>query len=275
MKRLIASSFTLASVTLAGTAHATIVDPLASGHVDATAVLTSESSSWATADLTSSANPGFPGFTSSTDPWPGTIQAGSGHAELAKIANGLGGGPYPATESLYFGGFSSTPNTYGGTLAVTSNIPLVDLNFVTFQFTMGEADGGYDLFNHQLPTLNFNDLQGTAATSFSVDRLETGAVFPNPVTREDEPLFENTYFLTWDLREVQEAIEWFSIEFSGAQHARLYELRLDQYVLSNDDGGGVVVDPNEPDPVVVPTPSALGLGLLGGSLMLMRRRRSQ
>lgn len=273
MNRLLIPAVALASVVVTGAAQAAIVDPVAAGYVNAADVIASESSNWANEALlggSNSANPGFPGFPGYGN-WPRNIAASSGDAELTKLANGAGGAPYPSGSSIYYGGGSGAANVDGGTLAAVDSSPLVDLNFVTFQLTIGEATG-YDFFNNVLPSLSYNDLsQNLVATSFTIDQVDNGT-FLNPDTGLPEALFNNTYYLTWDLSDIEDAIETLSISFTGVQHAQLYALRLDQYVLAIEDNGGVIVDPTDP-PAVVPTPSALGLALVGGLLTLARRRR--
>ncbi len=83
------------------------------------------------ADLGSESGYGtFPG----SGNWPAPIQSNvGGDATLNKTANGAGGGPYPASGSIYFGGFSGDQNVNGGTLAVTDNSPVANLQTVVFQ----------------------------------------------------------------------------------------------------------------------------------------------
>src|SRR5688572_22649890 len=71
--------------------------------------------------LTSTNYPGYGAFPGTSE-WPAPIGSntdGSGDAELIKLANGAGGGAHPSGAGIYFGGFSGTPNSFGGTLGVT------------------------------------------------------------------------------------------------------------------------------------------------------------
>lgn len=222
------------------------------------------------ANLSGSAYPGYSGFPG-TGAWPGPMQSTAGSdAALHKIANGAGGGPYPASGSIYFGGFSGDLNYDGGRLAVQDATPLADLQTIAFQIQIGEA-WGYDFHNDVLPTLSINGGSELAA-SFNVltERLYTGTV---PMPTGDEDVYMNTYLLVWDLSAdglgITDTVTDFSIAFNGVQHAQLYSLRLDQ-----SDAAIVwpaeVVDPTTP---AVPEPATAGLMALGGAAMLLRRRR--
>lgn len=214
--------------------------------------------------LTAGNYPGFGGFPG-TSAWPSGIGSNraldnsfnaseSGDAELVKVSNGAAGGPYLASGSIYFGGFSSELNYDGGTLAVQDSTPVSDLQNVIFQIQIGEA-WGYDLHNRELPVLEFNSgAQALSATnSLLIDQFYNGTV---EMPTGDEDVFINTYLVQWDLSGIAEPITSLSVSFTGVQHAQLYALRLDQ---------SDVYTP-------VPTPGALALVGLGGAVSLRRRR---
>lgn len=185
---------------------------------------TTQYDAWTT--LHSAANPGFPTFPGS-GAWPGAIGSNlGGDAELTKVANGAGGGPFPAGGSLYFGGFSGDINTFGGTLSVGDSTPVADLANLVLQIDIGEA-ATYDFFDHVLPVLNLNGGAQALAASYAVitSRVSTG-VFQTPEGPEE--VYRNVHLLQWDLSGISEPITSFSIAFSGAQHAQIYGMRLDQ-----------------------------------------------
>ncbi|OJW21017.1 MAG: hypothetical protein BGO49_30160 [Planctomycetales bacterium 71-10] len=200
--------------------------------------------------------PGFPG--SGAWPAPMAAQAGSAGAELSKVANGTGGGPYPASGSIYFGGFSADVDNNGGTLAVSDSAAIAGLQQVSFQIQIGEA-WTYDFWNHALPTLSYNGgSQNLAATTSGLLEQYYNGTVDMPTGPED--VYINTYLLNWDLSGIADPITSFSISFTGVQHAQLYKLRVD-----------------ESDTVAtaaVPEPSSLALLACGGSLALLIRRRS-
>ena len=216
--------------------------------------------------LTAVANPGFPGFPGS-GAWPSTIgssTAGSGNAVLAKLANGAGGGPYPAGQGLYFGGFSSTPNENGGTLAVQDFTPVANLANVAFQIEIGEA-WTHDFYNNVLPTLSYTTGSGTFSGILATGWALTGQYDNGTVTMPtgEETVYINSYLLQWDLSGVGESITSIAISFSGVQHGQVYALQLDQ----SDTYSTLAA---------VPEPSAFaalaGLGVL--TLAATRRRRA-
>ena len=99
---------------------------------------------------------GFPGNVT----WPapiGSNQVGSGDADLSRVVGSpSGGGPYLASDSIYFGNIAQIPNALGGTLRVTDTTPLTSLKTVVFQIQIGEAVG-YDFHEPAgLPVLKVN-----------------------------------------------------------------------------------------------------------------------
>jgi hypothetical protein len=210
-------------------------------------------------NIVASANPGFPGFPGS-GAWPaagiGSGSTGSGDATLHKTTNGTGGGPYPASGSIYFGGFSGAINNNGGTLAVRDATPVAGVENVVFQVQIGEA-WTYDFFNGALPTLSFNGgSQNLVATASQlVDSLFNGTV-QMPTGPED--VFINTHLLQWDLSGLGPITD-FTVSFTGVQHAQVYGLRLDQ-----SDSFALVS---------VPEPTSLAFWAIGALAMTVSRRR--
>jgi hypothetical protein len=213
--------------------------------------------------LTSANYPGFPGFPG-TGAWPHPMapnQPGSVDGELIKLANGNGGGPYPTSGGIYFGGFSGDINNLGGTLAVKDATPVADFKNVVFQVQIGEA-WTYDFYNHALPTLSYNGgSQNLAATtSLVLSKFDNGTV---TMPTGDETVYINTYLLQWDLSGISSPITDFSIQFSGTQHSQLYALQLDQSDVYKAYG------------TVVPEPSTILMtasGVLPLALLTLRKR---
>ncbi len=220
---------------------------------------------WENATLSANSNPGFPAFPG-TGAWPNPIASATsnvgidGDAVLAKVANGASGGPYPASGSIYFGGFSETPNTLGGTLGVRDTTPVAGVSNIVLQLQLGEAFG-YDLYNNELPVLNYNGgSQALVATNAIQIGQEFVGTFPDPLGGPDLPLYTNTYLFQWDATDL--GITSLSINFRGAQHSLVYQLRLDQSDVFQ----------------AVPEPSSLvlaGLAMLGVVGLGWRKRRSR
>jgi hypothetical protein len=177
--------------------------------------------------LTSAAYPGYPGFPG-TGTWPapmGSNAPGSADATLNKLANGAGGGMYPAGGSIYFGGFSNTINNNGGKLAVVDSTPVTNVANVVLQIDIGEA-WTYDFWNGVLPTLSYNGgAQNVPATNtFLLNQYDNGTV---TMPTGPETVYINSYLLQWDLSSVGPVTDY-SIAFNGVQHGQLYALQLDQ-----------------------------------------------
>lgn len=158
----------------------------------------------------------------------GSNTADSGDALLYKVSNGAAGGPYPAGESIYFGGASATTNYNGGTLGVVDTTPVAGVNTVAFQVNIGEA-WGYDFYNHVLPVLKYTTADGTgtleATYSSLISQVYTGAIMM-PTGYED--VYRNTWGVQFDLSLISDEIISFELQFTGVQHAQLYGLQLDQ-----------------------------------------------
>lgn len=244
---LLAAAFALA-------APAAQADPIAL--VDPGLPGVTDYSTWTA--LTAPNYPGYGGFPG-TGAWsqPMAAQAGGAGAVLTKVSNGTSGGPYPASGSIYYGGFSGDVNNDGGTLAVVDSNAIAGLKQVSFQVQIGEA-WTYDFWNRALPTLSYNGgSQNLAATSYSLlEQYFNGTV---TMPTGEEAVYINTHLLNWDLSAIAEPITSFSIAFTGVQHAQLYKLRVD-----------------ESDTVLtaaVPEPSSLAMLACGGVLAMALRRR--
>lgn len=225
-------------------------------------------------EVTIPGNTGFPGFPGS-GAWPhpiasqvdasvGSVGDTLGGAGLYKVANGPGGGPYPASGSIYYGGFSGDANLNGGTLAVQDTTPLAGLGTIVFQVGIGEA-WTYDFLNHELPTLTLTHSSGTTSgigASFSqvLSKFFNGTV---TMPSGEEDVYINQYALQWDVSGYSD-ISSFEVVFTGVQHAQLYGLTLTQSDVFT-----------QAVPVPEPTTYAMmmaGLGVIGA---VVRRRRKQ
>jgi hypothetical protein len=206
--------------------------------------------------LTSAAYPGYPGFPGSGS-WPSPMGSNAPDSEDAVLTK-VSGGAYPAGGSIYFGGFSSTPNTNGARLAVVDNTPVANLANVILQVDIGEAYT-YDFWNDALPTLSYNGgAQNLAAgNTVLLNQYDNGTVtMPDGV----QIVYINSYLLQWDLSSVG-PISSFSVAFNGVQHAQLYALQLNQ----SDEYASV------PEPA---TAAFVGIGLVVSGFALRRRSRA-
>ncbi|MDQ8195860.1 PEP-CTERM sorting domain-containing protein [Coraliomargarita sp. SDUM461004] len=190
---------------------------------------------------------GYPTFFGSTGAWPSSIESQLNSsvatpAELVKTANGLGGGPFPSGDSMYYGSFGTDPNAYGGSLAVQEANPLTSLQTVTFQVQFGGA-WTYDFVDNQTTGLEVGAL--TTASYFPQLTLTLQDSSTQTLTADwaslmvnayngtvempsgDEDVFINLYGFQWDLSSYDNIVS-FDVEFSGVEHAQLYALQLDQ-----------------------------------------------
>lgn len=193
----------------------------------------------------------FPGNT----PWPAPIRAtqGSTNSTLNRIAGSpTGGGPFLASESIYFGNFAQVPNALGGTLRLSNSISLTNLRTLVFQIQIGEATG-YDFFN---PT-GFPKLTISGSTNYSIFATYTNLVtryqngtFPSPETGKDEPVWVNTLAYQYNITNPSFISNYF-IDFSGVTHSQVYAMRWD----------GTTVLQNT---AVIPEPTSISLLLISG-----------
>ncbi len=252
-------ALSLAAITTASTSslHAAVIDLSLNG--------TTSYGKWDTLNSLRLAGTGsFPGNTMWT---PIASNHGNDDAVLKKISNGSGGGPYVATESIYYGGFSGDANLNGGTMAVADDTPLANLKTLVFQIDIGEAFT-YDFFNHETPLLSYTTANGTfnleADYTILLSKIYSTTVsMPTGPDGEyqDEDVFRNTWLFQWNLNDVTEPITSFEIQFTGVQHAQVYALQLDQ----SDYAYNVAV---------IPEPSTWSLLLVigTGTVILLRRK---
>lgn len=198
---------------------------------------TTKSEGWE--KLTSALYPGngtYPGASAWVGALGSQVGASAGANGLAKIANGAttGGGPYPASSSIYFGGSGSTPDTHGGTLAVnaTGTGFLSGVKTVLFHLDIGEA-WTYDLYNDVAPVLYYTTSGGTfARTALAGSRyakVANGQVLMNGVW---EDLYINSRIYQFNLDGIS-GITSFSVRFDGVEHAQVHGTGLQQSTTVN------------------------------------------
>ena len=198
----------------------------------------------------------FPG----NQPWPSPIRAteGSTNSTLNRIAGSpTGGGPFLASESIYFGNFAQVPNALGGTLRLSNSLSLTNLRTLVFQIQIGEATG-YDFFSPTgFPKLSLNGgTYSSALFTNLVNRYQNG-VFPSPETGQDEPVYVNTWAFQWNLTNAS-TINNYAVDFSAVTHAQVYALRWDSTsVLQNQ---------------VIPEPSTYALLLLAFGIIILYKK---
>lgn len=243
MKNIILGLIVLLTALI--TSHAQIVDVNFSGGGSTSC------SAWSNVNAFNYTGYGsFPG----NQPWPAPIVAteGSTTASLNRIAGSpSGGGPFLASESIYFGSFQQIPNSLGGTLRILETEPLFNLKTLVFQVQIGEATG-FDFYRPTgFPKLSFNNGTNINATYTNlVNRFQSGT-FPSPQTGQDEPVYVNTWAYQWNFGSGN-GFDTFNIDFSAVTHAQVYTLRLD----------GTTVLQSTP---VIPEPSTLALLVLAAS----------
>lgn len=171
-------------------------------------------------------SPMFYGFYPGSSMWTRAMMpnlTSSRGSTLTKIANGPNGGAYPASESLYFGGFTTVPNTLGGTLRVNGNV-LTGVKTIVFQIEIGEVYGRdfHEPSGHPKLIVNGStQIQPSYITV--VNRYEDpDGQGTNPV---GEPVYITTYAYQWNLNQ---SVFAFAIDFSAVEHCQIYEMRLDQ-----------------------------------------------
>ena len=230
----------LASVVVLSSARAEYfadTDPLTAGNQPGSIYTpvsiggTTMSEGWE--ELTSTLYPGngsFPG----TSAWSGTLasQVGpdAGANGLGKVANGIAGGPYPSSSSIYFGGILTIPNTFGGTLEVdaTGSGLLPGVQTVVFHLDIGEA-WTYDLHNDDEPVLTCTTTSGTytvyASYASRYAKVYDGQVYMNG---NWEDLYINSRAYQYDLSSLPGTVTGVNVSFNGVQHAQVHGLGLQQ-----------------------------------------------
>lgn len=255
----------LAVLAASSSLHAAIVDIPLSGNTS--------SDQWDQSALITTANPGFPSNPGS-GAWPNPIASNvGGDAVLAKTSDGPfnpspfphTGGPYPAGAGIYFGGYSTAFNIFGGSVAVQDATPLLDVNTIVFQLVIGEAFS-FDFYNGQLPTLTVN---GSTVVSLNYSSLFDQQYKGTQNTPEGEqPVYWNSYAFQWDLSGVTDPITSLQIDISAVQHAQITSLKLQQ---------SDAVYSESVIPAAIPEPSTsvlLGLGLVMAWKSSRRQRNS-
>lgn len=195
---------------------------------------------WVTSELTAAANPGFPGHPGS-GAWPSAISSGDDTATILKTA----GSSYPGGGSLYSGGFTAVPNTFGASFSVSDASPIENVANVVFQIKLS-APYGFDFHNNALPVLNYNGGSQLLASDLNGITSKSQVAFAGSLADV------TTYLFQWDLSSIG-GITDFEIEFSNVQHGQIFALQLDQ------SSEYAVVDA----PFLVPEPSTAILGGLG------------
>lgn len=171
---------------------------------------------------------GYPGSSAWTNS-PAANLPGSGDAVLTRLAGGADpGGPFFASESLYFGSLVQITNRLGGTLRVSDPTPVAGVRTVVFQIQIGEAVG-YDFhLPNGRPVLKINgSTNGIAPVATAVLNRYQNGTFPSPETEQDEPVYVNTWGFEWHVP-ASPAVTSLAIDFSAVAHAQIYQIRLDQ-----------------------------------------------
>lgn len=173
---------------------------------------------------------GFPGGNNWTSPI-GSNELNSSDADLSRISGGAdGGGPFPSSESIYFGSSFQVPNRLGGTLRISDPTPLQTAKTIVFQIQIGEAEG-YDFHEPSgLPVLRVNGTTVLTPTITQLLNSYQSGTFYSPATKQDEPVYVNSLGFQWNVSGFG-PINSLEIDFSAVTHAQVYRMRLDQTAL--------------------------------------------
>jgi hypothetical protein len=219
---------------------------------------TTSFSTWS--NLTSFDYIGYGSFPGNT-PWPAPIRAiqGSTNSTLNRISGSpTGGGPFLASESIYFGSFAQIPNTLGGTLRLSNSMSLTNLKTIVLQIQIGEAVG-YDFFDPSgFPKFSYNSTPYTVALYTNLINRYQNGTFPSPETGNEEPVYVNTWAFQWNITN-SAIITNYSIDFSAVTHSQVYALRWDSTTVLQGQ--------------VVPEPSTYALIFLGAAALAGYRIR--
>ncbi len=215
---------------------------------------TSEYVGWEVINSTS--YPGAGGGHPGSSGWAIDENAGTGEGSLAVTA----GSAYAGGESLYFGGFSVTPNTFGGTVELSTTAMSSSVQTVFLQMDMGSGPGDLLFWNDgglQFPTLNIGGTDyGMAPLYAGVNQGEQN------IGGNDVDVY--TYYFQWNLTGEDITIDdVITAEFSMVQHGTIYNVELWQGETYND-----VIS-------TVPEPSNLAacFGLVALLFCCLRNRR--
>ncbi|MBK1881293.1 PEP-CTERM sorting domain-containing protein [Luteolibacter pohnpeiensis] len=210
--------------------------------------------------LSSDDLPGYPKFPGSGD-WPSAISPNSGNstAVVEKVSNGAGGGAYPSSGSLYFGG-QSLGDIDGGIIRAYDATPIEDVATVVFQIQIGDALV-WSFYQEQMPTLSYMTVSGAIATISATYESYYGMIESPGYTGYD--IGVRTYAFQWDLSGVEEEISEIWVSVNAVQHAQIYGMQLDE---------GAVVYTESILPASIPEPSFILLGAIGMFGLLARRR---
>lgn len=205
---------------------------------------TSEVSNWS--GMTAVNYPGYPAYTTSGNSWPSPI-AGSGSAgmSLNKTA-GLG---FPSNGGgIYVGGLTSGT----GSFAITDATSLGSLETVVFQIQVSGIGASW---TNVIPTLSLNYNGGAQALAWNYSHVDAVA---GPIMF-GQPSYDYTVSLQWDLSAVVPPISSLGIQWTAAEHSVTSALQVVQ--------GNTMVQ-------VVPEPTTVGLIVLTGLALCLRRRHA-
>lgn len=234
--------------------------------IDLTTHLSGNTSYDGWADMTASNYPGYGTFPGGSL-WPNPIgsnqdSGGFNAAVLDRVAgNGVGGGPFPSTSSIYFGSFGS--GEMGGTLSVSDTTPVANLENVVLQL---ELASGFS--NDVFPVLSYNN--GVQQLADSTPLLVDQGQIAVPGAGGGGTSGVDTWLLQWDLSSIVDPITAFEVVWSQPQHGALLALQLDQSDLFSPIAGTATAG--------VPEPGTLVLLSFGAVLLMAvaaRRRRSE
>lgn len=194
--------------------------------------------------LTSANNPGFPGFGSGAA-WPAPILPNLNGSATNPRLNKVSGPGNPAGGSIYT---FAAPTTF----SLTSTNPLANLETLVFQIDLGNGEGG--IFLNALPVLDLNGGTQNLAATYSAT---TSGAYAFIDFTTGLPGLTTILAYQWDVSAFADPITSYDIRWSAHTHSQIYALRL--------DSGDTAVQ-------VIPEPASSLLLVLGGTLLLRRKR---